>query len=39
MWLWPCESPDASLPGDADGRPLTDAEYGEHVTKVRERLD
>jgi len=33
------ESPDASPPGDADWRPLTDAEYAEHVTKVRERLD
>jgi predicted kinase len=33
------ESPDASPPGDADWRPLTDAEYAEHVTNVRERLD
>jgi predicted kinase len=33
------ESPDASPPGDADWRPLTDAEYAEHVTKVRDRLD
>jgi predicted kinase len=33
------EFPDASPPGDADWRPLTDAEYAEHVTKVRERLD
>jgi predicted kinase len=33
------ESPDASPPGDADWRPLTDAEYAEHVTKVREQLD
>jgi predicted kinase len=32
-------SPDASPPGDADWRPLTDAEYAEHVTKVSERLD
>ena len=34
-----CRSPDASPPGDADWRPLTDAEYAEHVTKVREHLD
>jgi predicted kinase len=33
------ESPDASSPDDADWRPLTDAEYAEHVTKVRDRLD
>jgi hypothetical protein len=33
------ESPDASPAADADWRPLTDAEYAEHVTKVRERLD
>jgi predicted kinase len=33
------QSPDASPPGDADWRPLTDAEYAEHVTNVRERLD
>jgi predicted kinase len=33
------DSPDANAPGDADRRPLTDAEYAEHVTKVRERLD
>jgi predicted kinase len=30
---------DASGAGDADWRPLSDAEYAEHVTKVRERLD
>ena len=34
-----CRSPDASPPGDADWRPMTDAEYAEHVTEVRERLD
>jgi predicted kinase len=33
------ESPDASPAGDADWRPLSDAEYAEHVTKVREALD
>lgn len=33
------ETPDASPPGDADWRPLTDAEYAEHVTKVRDRLE
>jgi predicted kinase len=33
------ESPDASPPDDADWRPLTDAEYAEHVTNVRDRLD
>jgi predicted kinase len=33
------ESPDASRAGDADWRPLSDAEYAEHVTKVRELLD
>jgi predicted kinase len=33
------ESPDASPPGDADWRPLTDAEYAEHVIRARERLD
>jgi predicted kinase len=33
------ESPDASPSDDADWRPLTDAEYAEHVTKVRDRLD
>ena len=33
------DSPDASPPDDADRRPLTDAEYAEHVTNVRERLD
>ena len=33
------ESPDASPPGDTDWRPLTDAEYAEHVTKVRDHLD
>jgi predicted kinase len=33
------ESPDAGALGDADWRPLTDAEYAEHVTEVRERLD
>jgi predicted kinase len=33
------ESPDASPPHDTDWRPLTDAEYAEHVTNVRERLD
>ncbi len=33
------ESPDVSPAGDADWRPLSDAEYAEHVTKVREALD
>jgi predicted kinase len=33
------ESPDASPAGDADWRPLSDAEYAEHITKVRELLD
>jgi predicted kinase len=33
------ESPDASPAGDADWRPLSDAEYAEHVTKVKEALD
>jgi len=33
------ESADASPAGDADWRPLSDAEYTEHVTKVRELLD
>jgi predicted kinase len=33
------ESPDASPPGDADWRPLTDAEYAEHITNIRDRLD
>ena len=33
------ESPDPSPAGDADWRPLSDAEYAEHVTKVRELLD
>jgi predicted kinase len=33
------ESPDASPPDDADWRPLTDAEYAEHITNVRDRLD
>jgi predicted kinase len=33
------DSPDASTPDDADWRPLTDAEYAEHVTNVSERLD
>jgi predicted kinase len=33
------DSPDASPEADADRRPLTDAEYAEHVTKVGERLD
>jgi predicted kinase len=33
------ESPDASPADDADWRPLSDAEYAEHVTKVREALD
>jgi predicted kinase len=33
------DSPDASPPGDADWRPLTDAEYAEHASKVREGLD
>jgi predicted kinase len=33
------ESSDTSRMGDADSRPLSDAEYAEHVTKVRELLD
>ena len=33
------EFTDANATGEADWRPLTDAEYAEHVTKVRERLD
>jgi predicted kinase len=33
------DSPDASPPDDADWRPLSDADYAEHVTKVRELLD
>jgi predicted kinase len=33
------EFTDASAAGDADRRPLSDAEYAEHVTEVRERLD
>jgi predicted kinase len=33
------ESLDASAPDDADWRPLTDAEYAEHVTNVRDGLD
>jgi predicted kinase len=33
------DSPDASPAGDADWRPLSDAQYAEHVTKVREALD
>jgi predicted kinase len=33
------ESPDGGPPDDTDWRPLTDAEYAEHVTNVRERLD
>jgi predicted kinase len=33
------DSPEANPPDDADWRPLTDAEYAEHVTNVRERLD
>jgi predicted kinase len=33
------ESSDASPPDDADSRPLSDAEYAGHATKVRERLD
>jgi predicted kinase len=33
------EFTDASQAGDADSRPLSDAEYAEHVTEVRERLD
>jgi predicted kinase len=33
------EFPDASPAGAADSRPLSDAEYAEHVTKVRELLD
>ncbi len=33
------EFPDASPPDDEDRRPLTDAEYAEHLTKVREGID
>jgi len=33
------EFTDANAAGEADWRPLTDAEYAEHVTEVRERLD
>jgi predicted kinase len=33
------EFTDASTADDADARPLSDAEYAEHVTQVRERLD
>jgi predicted ABC-type ATPase len=33
------ESPDGSPSGPPDWRPLSDAEYAEHVTKVRELLD
>ena len=33
------EFTDASAAGEADWRPLSDAEYAEHVTRVRERLD
>jgi predicted kinase len=33
------EFTDASAAGQADWRPLSDAEYAEHVTMVRERLD
>jgi predicted kinase len=33
------DSPDTTPAADADWRPLTDAEYAEHVTQVRERLD
>jgi predicted kinase len=33
------ETPDASSPDNADWRPLTDAEYAEHVIKVRDRLE
>ena len=35
-----CRGPSDARPAqDADWRPLTHAEYAEHVTKVRERLD
>ena len=33
------EGLDAAPASDADWRPLTDAEYAEHLTEVRERLD
>lgn len=33
------ESLDASRPDDADSRPLSDADYADHVTKVKETLD
>jgi predicted kinase len=33
------DSPDASPEDHADWRPLTDAEYAEHVAEVKERLD
>jgi predicted kinase len=34
-----CELPDGSPADPTDSRPLSDAEYAEHVTKVRELLD
>jgi predicted kinase len=33
------DSPDAQIPGEADRRPLTDAEHAEHVKEVRVLLD
>jgi predicted kinase len=33
------EFADADAAGEADWRPLSDAEYAEHLTEVRERLD